>query len=306
MNKFQTFLETRNYQQSVHANLDHMDTVWRDWTIVPSVVSGHDAMGKPEFDFKIPGGYISAPSLYNGAGVCHLCNAPCKQKFPIKNDDKKWLLWVGSECVARFDENKRSGPQLQQEASLRANQALLASIYELLSIGERMMGVQELANKYLGHGVRYEDGKWIATRTTASSYRPESQAALLSKGWRPSQSRQFLYEKDDAVFNPEAMDGLKHAPLIVQKYMSAFINLVKIIGGRHYATTEPRKLNVWAQNNRQTIENFISSFHVMLEKLREVDKQSKSLANLDDAELDVLAQEYLTIPNRSKLLTKLD
>jgi len=316
MQTFQHFFESRSYQQSIQDNLDHMDTVLQDWTPVASEVLGHDERGKPSFDFQIPGGYIAAPSLYNNEKVCHLCNTPCRQKFPIKNDTKKWLLWVGSECITRFSDNKQSGAKLQQEAGWQANVALLASVHNVLTEADQLLGIQQLSKKYFGHGVKYENGKWIANRTRLlhrrfdqdDEYHAVQKQDLESRGWKPSPHRQGLYEKDETIFAPETMDGLQHAPLIIQKYTTAFVNLVKIIGGRHYEMTEPKKLTAWAQNNRQTIETWVPLFHDMLGKLKSVAPahSGKTLAEFDNPELERLTQEYLTIPNRSKSLTKLN
>ena len=309
---FQTFFESRNYQQSVQENLEHMGTALSDWTPVASTVTGHDERGKPSFDFQIPGGYIAAPSLYNSIQVCHLCNTPCREKFPIQNDEKKWLLLVGSECITRFNHDGRSGVQLRKEVGWSANQNLLASIHNVLAEGEKLLGITALAKKYFGHGIRYENGKWIATRTHVlrkrydqdEEYHNLQKAGLAAQGWKSSGLRQDLYEKDEPIFVPETMTGLAHAPMIVQKYVAAFVNLVKIIGGRHHAIVDPKKLTTWAQNNRQTIETWVPIFQDMLNKLKEV-SESKTLAELDDQELERLTQEYLTIPNRSKSLTKL-
>ena len=112
-----------SYAERVKENLIHMGTESKEWKAVPIIgFNDVDVNGKtkslPSFDF--PKNYQFAPSLYamsNGGDTmnCELCGRmPIKTIYWIQNDDKKWTLRVGSECVKHFEEGMSGKQNLRQ------------------------------------------------------------------------------------------------------------------------------------------------------------------------------------------------
>lgn len=109
------------YDKRVAQNLEQMSAPAQQWRAVATTgeskeeVDGRER-AMPTFDF--PPGYTEAPSLYKhsgGSSCCNLCGEDIKIVWWIQNDEKRWLMPVGSECVTRFGEGL-SGEQVHKEA----------------------------------------------------------------------------------------------------------------------------------------------------------------------------------------------
>ena len=100
------------YDARVKNNLAQMHTEAVDWRAVPVIgtnvveVNGKEKT-MPIFDFPV--GYAGAPTIYkNNSGpgnipCCELCGKePIGTFYWIQNDNKKWTLGVGSECIRHF------------------------------------------------------------------------------------------------------------------------------------------------------------------------------------------------------------
>lgn len=118
-----------SYAKTVEANLKHMDTPRDDWSAVgvtgmAEAESDNGARMMPEFD--MPRDYAQAPSLFHGQDhCCHLCGTDIKNVYWIKNDKKKWIMPVGSECVTHFNEGE-SGEKLAKRTVQEQNRGLLS------------------------------------------------------------------------------------------------------------------------------------------------------------------------------------
>lgn len=119
------------YAQAVQANVEHMSAPASEWSAVPILgmeeTDGPDGrpVSMPTFDF--PKGYSNAPTLYKSASMnpnCEWCGTNIKRLFWIKNDDKKWVMSVGSECITHFGEGK-SGERLAKEQVWEQNREFL-------------------------------------------------------------------------------------------------------------------------------------------------------------------------------------
>ena len=139
------------YDETVAENMRHMGTALSDWRAVPvkRMVESTDDKGRkvrmPEFDF--PAGYESAPSLYKASAwqaVCELCAHPIKNAFWIQNDQKKWTMLVGSECITRFED--QSGEQMASAVAHKQNRAFL---------GEVLAALKEMQDNFR----RYSEGR---------------------------------------------------------------------------------------------------------------------------------------------------
>lgn len=146
-----------NYQRAVKLNLEHMGTLASEWIAVP--VSGVDEVdtgaGKkssvPVFSF--PQGYSSAPSLYKGE-CCNLCGTPIKNVYWIQHDQRRWLLAVGSECVAHFGD----GSSGIQQAKRVVDDLNLRALNDLSDVRKAIyMAFSKRVS--LGYG-RYETKIW--------------------------------------------------------------------------------------------------------------------------------------------------
>lgn len=124
------------YDKIVEANLAHMQTPASQWRAVES--SG-ETLVETDRGFKampvheMPVGYTEAPSLYkhNGSSCCcNLCGKDIVNVYFIQNDERKWIMPVGSECVTHF-ELGLSGEELHKERQWQRNRELLASVIAL-------------------------------------------------------------------------------------------------------------------------------------------------------------------------------
>lgn len=129
------------YQKRIIENFESMGTPSKEWRAVPIIgVQEVDVKGKlkpmPLFDF--PKNYSKAPTLYplntTGDMNCELCGrTPIKTAYYIQNDDKKWTLVVGSECVKNFEDGKSGKDNLRQfkinSATILANDLKMCADY---------------------------------------------------------------------------------------------------------------------------------------------------------------------------------
>ncbi len=123
-----------NYNANVARNLKHMDTPVSEWKAVPVknvVVTKNDkgkAVSMPEFDFEVCKDFAHAPSLYanssNSDACCELCGTGIKKVYWLYNQNKKWTLAVGSECVTHFQEGE-SGEQLSRSKKIELAKDLI-------------------------------------------------------------------------------------------------------------------------------------------------------------------------------------
>jgi len=120
-----------SYDKAVSENMKHMGTDISEWSAIP--VSGETAVETdgggmtmmPSFDF--PSGYKNAPSLFQGEETCQLCGHRIKKYYWLQNDNKKWTMAVGSECVTHFAEGK-SGERIAKEQIWDINRNLLTQV----------------------------------------------------------------------------------------------------------------------------------------------------------------------------------
>ena len=117
--------------QSTHAkrieeNMQRMNSDLSEWSSVEikNHASVMDKNGNTKIvpNYVLPENYRPSPTMFPGSSqepCCQLCGkAPVKNLFLIKNDSKKWLMSVGSECVTHFEEGK-SGQDLSREFKIK-------------------------------------------------------------------------------------------------------------------------------------------------------------------------------------------
>jgi len=103
--------------------------------------------------FNFPAGYHAVKTLYTG-DCCHLCGTLIKNVFWIKNDKKRWVMAVGSECVTHFGPGD-SGQALAKKTVWEQNRHLLIELIEL-----RWMLWRRYSERIcLGYG-RYDTSIW--------------------------------------------------------------------------------------------------------------------------------------------------
>ncbi len=121
------------FEKRIRENLESMGTPQSEWRAVgiSAMVETDTPQGMramPEFEF--PAGYSPAPSRFAGKGdCCHLCSAEIKNVFWVANDEKKWVMPVGSECVSRFNLGV-SGEEEARRTQRAADRALLSGVSE--------------------------------------------------------------------------------------------------------------------------------------------------------------------------------
>lgn len=117
--------ERMSYDQTVAHNLNQMGSSPEEWSAVPVTGTTEVDTGGGKMrampNFKFPEGYKDAPSIFQGMDdCCQLCGHDIKNYYWIQNDEKKWLMGVGSECVGRFGEGE-SGEKLAKKDIATAN-----------------------------------------------------------------------------------------------------------------------------------------------------------------------------------------
>ena len=118
------------YAKRIEENLNFMHTPRNEWKSLPIIGFNEiEVIGKvkkmPIFEY--PKNYSNAPTLYpsskNPPYNCELCGQMnISMVYWIKNDTKKYLLGVGSECVKHFEEGK-SGKE--NERSFKIAKAII-------------------------------------------------------------------------------------------------------------------------------------------------------------------------------------
>lgn len=124
------------YEKAVSATFRYQGTSPSDWGAVPIIgfveVSRDDGSPTSLPKFDTPTGYSAAPVIFKadaGGGCCELCGHAIKIGYPIQNDDKKWTMTVGSECVTHFGEGK-SGKKISQEAQEQIDRDTIDQLYD--------------------------------------------------------------------------------------------------------------------------------------------------------------------------------
>ena len=126
--------EPRTYAERVAANLAQMQTPRADWRALAPTGTDQDEDGKtvPTFDFSTVAGFTTAPTLYRsfpGETCCELCGRPgIKKVYHLRNDSRRWLLAVGSECVTHFEE--KSGEEMAKETQDEKNLAQINAVFD--------------------------------------------------------------------------------------------------------------------------------------------------------------------------------
>ena len=138
----------KSYGEMVAENMKQMGSSLSEWTALPiqSMKADVDGAGNdvsmPVYD--TPKGFSPAPTLYKGSegnACCELCGHPIKIGYTIQNEERKWLLNVGSECVTHFQE--KSGQVMAKEATAKEKRETI----------ETAINIQhELARKFAGDG----------------------------------------------------------------------------------------------------------------------------------------------------------
>jgi len=134
-------VEISSYSSAVAQNLAYMGTAAAEWAPVEirrMATTKNDAgadVSMPEFDF--PEGFKSAESMYRNTGAgegmnCELCGHMIKNAFWLRNDTRRWLLLVGSECVTHFSGGD-SGMRLDKSALWKANRELVERYRKFVS-----------------------------------------------------------------------------------------------------------------------------------------------------------------------------
>lgn len=122
-----------NFHQAVQKNLEHLGTPASDWIAVEILgmeeIEEDSGEGQEMPVFSFPDGFEKAPSLYTGE-CCNLCGTKIKNVFWIQNDNRRWIMPVGSECVTHFGEGE-SGLRIAKKTVWEQNRGLLIALIEL-------------------------------------------------------------------------------------------------------------------------------------------------------------------------------
>lgn len=128
------------YQQRINANMQYMGSDTSEWSAVE--VTGFKLVENEKGEmiemptFSFPAGYKKAPTLFPSSNEpmnCELCGKMnIKTAYHIKNDSKKLIMLVGSECVTHFGEG-RSGKQNLRDSKLKLAMLLDADLIEFAS-----------------------------------------------------------------------------------------------------------------------------------------------------------------------------
>lgn len=128
------------HAEAVSATMIYLGTNSGQWSAVPveDMVEVQDASGKGRAvpQFAMPKDYtpVETPWTASGAGgefCCELCATPIKNAFHIQNDEKKWLMTVGSECVTKFGDGM-SGEQLAKKGMQKKRRNLVKTSHEAI------------------------------------------------------------------------------------------------------------------------------------------------------------------------------
>jgi len=128
------------HAEAVSATMIYLGTNSGQWSAVPveDMVEVQDASGKGRVvpQFAMPKDYtpVETPWSASGAGgefCCELCATPIKNAFHIQNDEKKWLMTVGSECVTKFGDGM-SGEQLAKKDMQKKRRNLVKTSHEAI------------------------------------------------------------------------------------------------------------------------------------------------------------------------------
>jgi len=128
------------HAEAVSATMIYLGTNSGQWSAVPveDMVEVQDSKGNgrtvPQFATPKDYTHVETPWTSMGSGgefCCELCATPIKNAFQIQNDEKKWLMTVGSECVTKFGEGM-SGEQLAKKDMQKKRRDLVKVSHEAI------------------------------------------------------------------------------------------------------------------------------------------------------------------------------
>lgn len=128
------------HAEAVSATMIYLGTNSGQWTAVPveDMVEVQDSKGNGRMvpQFAMPKDYTPVETPWSGSGAggefcCELCATPIKNAFHIQNDEKKWLMTVGSECVTKFGDGM-SGEQLAKKDMQKKRRNLVKTSHEAI------------------------------------------------------------------------------------------------------------------------------------------------------------------------------
>ena len=128
------------HAEAVSATMIYLGTNSGQWSAVPveDMVEVQDSKGNgrtvPQFATPKDYTHVETPWTASGAGgefCCELCATPIKNAFQIQNDEKKWLMTVGSECVTKFGDGM-SGEQLAKKDMQKKRRDLVKVSHEAI------------------------------------------------------------------------------------------------------------------------------------------------------------------------------
>lgn len=151
-----------SYRKTVDENMKFMKSSFNDWVSLSAL--GEDEEGKYEFD--IPVGYTTAPSLFKDKDkCCNLCGTDIKNVFYIKNDIEKWIMPVGSECVTYF-ENGLSGKKKAKSDIHAMNREIFNTVLSLKKEIWKTYAVE----RHIGYGRKEKSIRYQGSEEERKAY----------------------------------------------------------------------------------------------------------------------------------------
>ena len=232
------------YDRAVALNMAHLKTRLSDWKAVPSLGMEEDEEGRqmPTFDFDAVRGYQEAPTLYRG-DCCGLCSHPIKTVYWIRHDPRRWTMRVGSECIARFQED--NGETMAKAAQHAANLARFRALYDLAAILRREF--RSTASN--GYGSTWET--WnpvnacplhLKARAALGKVTPDSTPAALTRWTRTKGQEAAQIAEEIAAFLAldyirERREGIRRAEIDgLRRELETGQQVTSTYGHRHVTT----------------------------------------------------------------------
>jgi hypothetical protein len=236
------------FDQRVQKNMDHMGTTMAQWSSVEiastarttspgmSDAAAHPNSPEPSSSpSALDGAYLGhrvqigtleaayapvnpafkpAPSLFAGKNCCWLCGTSVKDEFLVQNQERGWVMPVGSECVGRFEgisavQSAKEHQWAQQRATFTELRTLRKQVWSAFAVKQHE-GYGRYTTRIPPYGASAKAHSWY-TRAK------ELMGSLTETSTTSALSRWFNTHSKDAYLLIEEGSSLMQAHQIQQE-----------------------------------------------------------------------------------------
>jgi len=258
-----------------------MGTESNQWTATPIIdFTNVEANGKsksmPVFEF--PKNYTKAPTLFpnntSGDINCELCSKTIKISYYIQNDQKKWILSVGSECVTKFGDGLSGKDNVRQ---FKIDRAIMLD-RDLISL-KKLIFENSSRIESIGYGKK--ERKW---NSSYANFGTDTASIDAIAKLKEDGKINLLFDTSKKGYNSRSRDYIYWRYVYGAIPIFDYDNYIKTSNsGSSYSKSKEsieKELLAWFTKNEQRGIDFINQFNLYQE-------------NSGNSKLELFKSEYL-------------